>query len=79
MFYTCRPHRERHTKAYELSTIEVYMGHRWRFAEEFKSTFWSNRLRLQNTPSGSLQRVRFPSECPVYDTKQSDGEASVML
>ena len=28
----------------------------------------------------SLQRGKtHPNECPVYDTKQSDGEASVML
>ena len=33
------------------------------------------RLGLQNTPIASQQR----SKCPGYDTKQSDGEASVML
>ena len=27
----------------------------------------------------SAERWDFPNECPVYDTKQSDGEASVML
>ena len=29
--------------------------------------------QLQNTPK------RLPNECPGYDTKQSDGEAPVML
>ena len=27
----------------------------------------------------SAEGLDFPNECPVYDTKQSDGEASVML
>ena len=35
---------------------------------------------LQNTPTVSLQRSKTPpNECPDYDTKQSDGEALVML
>ena len=40
----------------------------------------ASRLGLQNTPTASLQRGKTPpNECPAYDTKQSDGEASVML
>ena len=35
---------------------------------------------LNNTPTAPCRRVRPPpNECPVYDTKQSDGEASVMV
>ena len=39
-----------------------------------------SRLRLQNTPTASLQRSK-PSRnvCPGYDIKKSDGEVSVML
>ena len=41
---------------------------------------WLSRLGLQNTPTASLQRGKTsPNECPDYDTKQSDGEAPVML
>ena len=40
-------------------------------------------LELENTLDASLQRVKIPpppqNEWPVYDTKQSDGEVSVML
>ena len=40
---------------------------------------WPSRLGLQNTPTASLQRGKpLPNECPGYDTKQSDGEASVI-
>ena len=37
-------------------------------------------LGLLNTPTASLQRGKTPhsNEYPVYDTKQSDGEAPVM-
>ena len=39
-----------------------------------------SRLGLLNTPITSLQRSKTPTnECPVYDTKQSDGEVPVML
>ena len=39
-----------------------------------------SRLGLLNTLIASLQRAKTPSnECPAYDTKQYDGEASVML
>ena len=40
-----------------------------------------SRIGLQNTPTSSLQRGKNPrnNECPVYDSKQSDGEVSVML
>ena len=35
---------------------------------------------MLNTPTASLQRGKDSSnECPGYDTKQSDGEASVIL
>ena len=35
---------------------------------------------LINTPTASLQKDKIPTnECPVYDAKQSDGEAPVML
>ena len=38
------------------------------------------QLELLNTPTVSLQRGKTSTnECPGYDTKQSDGEASVML
>ena len=41
---------------------------------------WPSRLGLQNTPAASLQRGKTPfNECSGYDTKQSDGEAPVML
>ena len=40
---------------------------------------WSSRLGLQNTSTAPCREVRFPNKCPVYDTKQSDGEAPVML
>ena len=40
---------------------------------------WPSRLGLQNTPTVSLQRVRLPYRVSRYDTKQSDGEAPVML
>ena len=37
-------------------------------------------LELLNTPTTSLQRGMTPTaKCPVYDTKQSDGEVPVML
>ena len=35
---------------------------------------------MQNTPAVSLQRGKnSPNECPVYNIKQSDGEAPVMM
>ena len=41
---------------------------------------WFIRLGLQNTSTASLQRGKtLPNEWPGYDTKQSDGEAPVML
>ena len=40
---------------------------------------WPSRLWLPNTPTTSLQRGKTPNECPGYNTKQSDGKASVML
>ena len=41
----------------------------------------SSRLRLQNILTASLQRGKtpHPNEYPGYDTKQSDGEASLRL
>ena len=39
-------------------------------------------LELYNTPNASLQRGKTPppfNECPVYDTKLSDGEVPVIL
>ena len=51
---------------------------------KFRSLFSSlpsllpSRLRLENTPSTSLQRDKtLTNECPGYDTKQSDGEVPV--
>ena len=39
-----------------------------------------SRQGLKNTPTASLQRGKTPpNKCPVYDTKQSDGVAPVML
>ena len=41
---------------------------------------WPSWWGLQNTPTASVPKGNPPSnECPGYDTKQSDGEASVML
>ena len=39
-----------------------------------------SRLGLYNTPTASLQRsYTSPNKCPRYDSKQSDGEVSVIL
>ena len=40
-----------------------------------------NQLGLKNTLIASLQKGKTPisNECPRYNTKQSDGEAPVML
>ena len=41
---------------------------------------WPSWLRLQNTPTASLQRAKAPPNgCPGYDITQSDGEAQVMV
>ena len=47
----------------------------------FSHSTWPCQLGLQNTQTASLQRGQTPhtSECHRYDTKQSDGEAPVML
>ena len=47
----------------------------------FLSCFLPSRLRLQNTPTVSLQRGKTPAhnECHRYDTKQFDGVVPVML
>ena len=37
------------------------------------------RLGLDNTLTAPLQRSKTPNECPVYDTKQSDGQVQVLL
>ena len=34
---------------------------------------------VEYTDCISAEGLNFPNECPRYDTKQSDGEASVML
>ena len=39
---------------------------------------WPSRLGVKNTPISSLQRGNPANECPGYDTKQCDGEATVM-
>ena len=45
-----------------------------------QSIRWPSMLELQNIPTGYLYRGKtFPSKCLGYDTKQSDGEGSVML
>ena len=42
--------------------------------------FLSSQLVLENRPNLSLQSGKTPpNECPRYDTKESDGEVSVML
>ena len=42
--------------------------------------YWPSWLGLQNTPTASLQRGKTPpNKCSGYGTKQSDGEASIML
>ena len=55
---------------------------------KFGFSFWihliyllTSRLALQNTQTASLQRDKSPlhNKCLEYDTKQSDGEVSVML
>ncbi len=40
-----------------------------------------SRLEMKNTPKDSLQRGKIPhyNGFPGYDTKQSDGDAPVML
>ena len=38
-----------------------------------------SRLRQWNAQTASLQRGKTLNECPGYDTKQSEGEAPVML
>ena len=39
-----------------------------------------SRLGQQNTPTVSLQSGKTPHyDCPVYDSKQFDGEVPVML
>ena len=45
------------------------------------SVLLPSRLGLQNTQTASLQRGKtpHPNKCPGYDTKQSTGEASLML
>ena len=41
---------------------------------------WPSRLGWQNTLTASVQRGKTPpNECPGYDSKQPDGEASVIL
>ena len=46
----------------------------------FYSYNWPSQLGRQNTPTASRQGNKFPPyEYPGYNTKQSDGEASVML
>ena len=43
-------------------------------------TTWASQLGLQNTQTASLQRGETsPNECPGYGSKQSYGEAPVML
>ena len=47
-----------------------------------KPNILPSRLGLENTPTASLQRGKTSpphNKCPVYDTKQSDGEVPVML
>ena len=44
------------------------------------TVLWPGRLGLQNTLTACLLRSKSPpNKCPGYDTKQSDGEALVML
>ena len=53
-----------------------------KYSKSFDSSkyVWQKQLRLQNTPNASLQRDKIPfNKCPGYDTKQSNGEAQVML
>ena len=41
---------------------------------------WPSQLGLQDTLTAYLQKAKtFSNECPVYDSKQSDSDASVML
>ena len=42
-------------------------------------SFQPSRMGKRNTPIASLQMLRSPNEYPVYNTKQSDDEATVML
>ena len=47
---------------------------------ECPNSILHSQLGLYNTPTAFLQRGKTPfNECPVYDTKQSDGEVTVML
>ena len=46
----------------------------------FKNNWWPSQLGLQNTLIASRQKGKIPlDKCSGYDTKQYDGEASVML
>ena len=46
----------------------------------FPILLWLSRQGQQNTPTASLLRSKTPpNECPGYDTKQSNGEAPVMI
>ena len=38
-----------------------------------------SRLGLLNTPTAFLQRVNTSHECPIYDTKQFDGEGLIII
>ena len=50
------------------------------FLKNKYGTLLFSQLVLENTSTASLQRSNpAPNKCPRYDTKQSDGEAPVML
>ena len=49
------------------------------FLQSSDGCYLPSRLYLLNTPTASLHRGKPLNEYPDYDTKQSDGEASVML
>ena len=57
----------------------VYMRVSWK-VHRLTKILRPSRLGLQNTLTAPLQKGKTPSsECPRYDTKQSDGEVPVML
>ena len=62
-------------KISSIAQIEVF-----NYLTAYKLIILPSRLRLKNTPTASLQRDKTtPNECPVYDTKKSDGEVPAKL
>ena len=66
--------------SYIIIIIIVYCYYYFTPCEFFSTALLPSWLGVQNTLTAPLQRGKIPpNECPVYDTKQSDGEVPVML